>query len=148
MNRFAAALSTESDLDAALAAVTKTALGQLRGARADVAFLVASHDHAARFDELPRRVKQATGAAALLGCAADTGVGGAREVEPGPALSLWLASFPEAEIDSFHLEVESEGDEIRVHGFPGLEPGVDAVADRVSALLLAEPHSFPADLFL
>jgi small ligand-binding sensory domain FIST len=148
MNRFAASLSTAGELDQAIAEVARETKAAMGGTRPNLAVLFAAHEHKAGFDDLPRRVRSATGADRLLGCAADTVVGGRRELEEGPALALWLASFPEGEVETFRLEVEAEEETIHIHGFPGLEEFGDPAKVRVSMLLLADPYTFPADLFL
>jgi len=148
MNRFAAALSTEPASDAAIAQVCGEATRQMEGARPGLAVVFVSHDHAAAFDDLARQVRARTQADALIGAAVQTVVGGGREVEDGPALSLWLAHFSEGEVETFQLDVESEDDAIHIHGFPGIEESVDIEKERVSLVMLADPHSFPADLFL
>src|SRR5262245_49723834 len=99
MNRFGAALSTAADLHEACEQVAEKALEGLAGARPNLALLFASHEHAMGFEELPRRLRSATGADLLLGAAGETIIGGGSEVEEGPALALWLGSFPEGEVE-------------------------------------------------
>jgi small ligand-binding sensory domain FIST len=146
MNRFAAALSTDAATDQAIAQVCSEASQQMDGARPSLAVLFVSHDHAAAFKDMGRQIRARTNADALVGAAVQTVVGGAREVEEGPALSLWLAHFSEGEVETFQLDVEREDDAVHVHGFPGIEESVDVEKERVSLLLLADPHTFPADL--
>jgi len=148
MNRFAAALSTEAATDAAVAQACSEAVQAMDGARPSLAVLFVSHDHAGSFDDLARQVRARTHAGSLIGAAVQTVVGGGQEIEEGPALSLWLAHFPDGEVETFQLNVETEEDAVHVHGFPGIEENVDVVAERVSLLMLADPHTFPADLFL
>jgi small ligand-binding sensory domain FIST len=148
MNRFASALSTAPELDDAIAEVLKVTRGAVGTLRPSLAVVFVSHAHAAGFAELARELRAATGASALLGCAGDTVVGGPREVEQGPALSLWLGSFPEGDVETFHLEVEAEEDAIHIHGFPGVEGEAEPSKSKTSLLLLAEPYTFPTGLFL
>jgi small ligand-binding sensory domain FIST len=150
MNRFAAALSTDRNLDDAIAQASAEIKAVLGKARPSLAVVFASHDHESGFGDLARRVRAATGADRLLGCAGDTVVGGGREIEEGPSLSIWVANFPEGEVETFRLEVETEDEAIHIRGFPGMpdaeQPG--GRSEDVSMLLLADPYSFPADLFL
>lgn len=148
MNRFAAALSTEVATEAAIEQVCSEAGRRMEGARPSLAVLFVSHHHAAGFDGLARKIRARTQADALIGAAVETVVGGGREVEEGPALSLWLAHFSDGEVETFELEVDTHDEALHIHGFPGIEEGVDVVAERISLLMLADPYSFPADLFL
>jgi small ligand-binding sensory domain FIST len=77
----------------------------------------------------------------LLGCVAQGVVGGAREIEAGPAVSVWAASLPGAEIETFHAVADLGEDEIELEGLPKLED-----ADLVA--LLADPFTFPAGAVL
>jgi len=151
MNRFGAALSQEPDLDAAIAECVARARAPLGDATPDLALCFVSHEHHAGFAELGARLVEATGASHLLGCTGETVVGGRREVEQGPALSLWLASLPGASLQSFHLSTEvRRGEdgrhEVAVEGMPDLQADTaeDVQARRLSLLLLGEPFSFPA----
>ncbi|MBL8843074.1 MAG: FIST C-terminal domain-containing protein [Planctomycetes bacterium] len=148
MNRFGAAFSTEADLDTAVEQACAAAIAPLAGERPSLAVLFVSHDHADGFDRLARLVRARLGADHLIGCSGDSIVGNGREIEQGPCLALWVASFPEGEVEPFELTVEEEREQLHVRGFPGVgtvPPGQDA---RVSMVLLGDPYSFPADLFL
>ena len=101
MNRFAAALSTEAATDAAVAQACSEAVQAMDGARPSLAVLFVSHDHAGSFDDLARQVRARTHAGSLIGAAVQTVVGGGQEIEEGPALSLWLAHFPDGEVETF-----------------------------------------------
>ena len=56
------------------------------------AVLFASADFASSAPALVAAVAEETGGVPLIGCVAQAVAGGAREVESGPAVSLWLAS--------------------------------------------------------
>lgn len=148
MNRFGAAHSTEADLAAAIEQACAAALAPLHGARPGLALLFVSHDHAERFEEVARLVRARLSAAHLIGCCGDSIIGNGREVEEGPCVSVWVASFPEGEIEPFELTVEEEDDTLHVRGFPGVGTAPLGGDARVSMLLLGDPYTFPADLFL
>src|SRR5207342_1999335 len=69
-------------------------------------------------------------------------VGGAREVEEAPAISVFAVSCPDAELTPVALDVERTPDGAAITGWPDL---VDLPA---TLLLLADPFSFPLDGFL
>ncbi len=147
MNRFGAALSTHAELEEAIEQVCEEAVRPLAGARPSLAVLFVSLDHESGFPSLARSIRANVGADCLIGCSGGSVVGGGREVEQGPCLSLWLASFPEGEVEGFQLDVEPEGDTLHLRGFPGLESAAGEQGPR-SVMLLGDPYSFPADLFL
>ena len=88
-----------------------------------------------------RTVRTVLRPGALVGCAAETVVGGDREVEEQAAVSLWAGHT--GPVAPFHLRLEPTPDGDTLVGWP------DPVPDAPSALLLlADPFSFPADAFL
>ncbi|MSR47262.1 MAG: hypothetical protein EXS13_09380 [Planctomycetes bacterium] len=147
MNRFGAAFSTNSDLDAAVEQACAAALVPLGGARPSLCVLFVSHEHKDGFDRVARMVRARVAADRLLGCSGDTIVGNGREVEDGPCLAVWLASFEEGEVEAFGLDVEQDGSTLHIRGFPGAGSAPER-GGPVSLLLLGEPYSFPADHFL
>lgn len=146
MNRFGSALSTDPDLEVAVAQACDEAL-RACGERPSLALLFVSHEHADGFERVARMVRARTGADRLLGCGGDTIVGNGREVEDGPSIAVWLASFPEGEVELFGLDVEQDDQTLHVRGFPGAGTAPER-GGPLSLLLLGEPYSFPADLFL
>jgi small ligand-binding sensory domain FIST len=70
-------------------------------------------------------------------------IGGRRELEGVPGLSVWVARLPGVEIRPFALQVVQVPDGYGVTGWPSFEPDV-----RASVVLLADGFSFPADRFL
>ena len=65
--------------------------------------LVASRDHAPSAEVASEAVRVKAGPERVIGCVAETVVGGDREVEGGPAVAVWLASLPEP-VETFHME--------------------------------------------
>ncbi len=95
---YAASYSTESDLSAALNSVCEEIAADLNGASPDISFLFVSHAHADSFERLASLVREQIGTRVLLGCTGEAIVGGSQEIESGPAISLWAAVLPDAEI--------------------------------------------------
>ncbi|HUY34488.1 MAG TPA: FIST N-terminal domain-containing protein [Pirellulales bacterium] len=143
--RFAAALSTASDTRQAVIEVCQAACERLN-TQADLAFVFASAQHAARFDELAAGVAERTGARVHLGATGESIVATAREIEGQPAVSLWLASLPGASIQPLRLDFERTAEGGTFVGWP------DELAAEWPAgatlVLLADPFTFPADLLL
>jgi small ligand-binding sensory domain FIST len=146
MNRFGAGCSTDQDLDVAVSQACDEALRGC-GERPTLALLFVSHEHHEGFARVARLVRARTGAFALIGCGGDSLVGNGREVEDGPCVVVWLAHFPEGEVEAFALDVEQDDESIHVRGFPGVGTPPER-GGPLSLLLLGEPYTFPADLFL
>lgn len=65
-------------------------------------------------------------------------VGGGREFQAGPGVAIWAAHLPDTQIFPFHLELEEE--KSRIIGWPEMP-------DSASAMMIAEPFSFPLEPF-
>ncbi|WP_040890435.1 FIST signal transduction protein [Zavarzinella formosa] len=144
---FANALSELEDTAEAASEVALTALEQL-GVEPELAVVFFSPHHASENDQLMRTLRQQLPDVPLVGMLGESVVGGAREAEEGPALSLWLGSWNgKMDIDVFHLSPEATPDGPTLFGWP------DSIfeADPAQSVLLtfADPFSFPAvELFL
>jgi small ligand-binding sensory domain FIST len=92
-------------------------------------------------DVLLRAVTEVTGPLPLIGCVAEAVAGGAREVESGPAVSLWLAAGL-GQVETFGMEFvrTPSGGAIGGYQFEAGRPGVH--------LLICDPFTFPADTLL
>ncbi len=112
-----------------------------------LALLFASLHHASAAEEVLDAVHAATAPTALIGCVAEGVVAGDREVESGPAVSVWLGAFP-GRAETFHMEFvrTSSGGALTGWRFEdGASPG--GVRPDIH-LMICDPHSFPADLLL
>jgi small ligand-binding sensory domain FIST len=147
-HRFAAALSEHPVTADAVAEVVGEVLERLTppGADAppgppDLALLFVTPAHLGNVGDAAAAVRAALAPGTLLGCAAVSIVGGSREVERGPGLSLW-AGYTGA-LTPFHLTVSETPDGQTFTGWP------DDIPDDASALLLlTDPFTFPADQLL
>jgi small ligand-binding sensory domain FIST len=137
---FSAAISEHPSAADAVAEAAGHVLEAL-GPRPDlvVVFVTAAHrDHVAGIAETLQHVLEP---GALIGSTAVSIVGGAREVEEQPALSLWAGRF--AEVDAVRLEAVRTTDGIAIMG---IDP--DALRAASALVLLADPSSFPVDDFV
>ena len=135
---YRASHSTSPDIATALAAVCDDVAAGLPGA-ADLSFLFVSHHHAQHFQRLADEVRRRTGTRVLLGCTGETVVGGGEEIETGPAVSLWSATLPGAQIETFHATFAQTPDGIVCAGLPTAAPASDNSAATIFAL--GEPYS-------
>jgi small ligand-binding sensory domain FIST len=144
---FAAALSTATETHRAADEVAQAA-GTVLGREPELAVAFYSPHHAANAADLASTLAERTGAKALVGVLGESVIGGSREIEDRPAVSLWLASWDgSVGIDSFHLGLEETPDGPTLFGWP------DALleADPKASLLITfgDPYTFPAsELYL
>jgi small ligand-binding sensory domain FIST len=140
---FAAALSEHPDL----AAATGEVLGQVverlggdEGPPPDLAVLFVTATHTPGFADAARTVREVLKPGTLIGCTAQSVVGGNREVEDGPGVSLWAGRT--GPVTPFHLVATATPDGPMFTGWPELGPDASAM------LVLGEAFTFPADAFL
>lgn len=135
--RISSALSTSADSLAAAQEVTDRALAALDGQPAQLTVLFHTVHHLPRIDAIADAIAAAVSPGALIGCTAQAVVGDGREVEEGPALSIWMANLGDAVIEPFALaSADTEEGKITL--------GLPAIGDDTKAvLLLGEPFTFP-----
>jgi small ligand-binding sensory domain FIST len=141
VTRYCAALSEHPDATEAIGEVLGQLLDQL-GDGPDLVAMFVTEPHARLMGELAATVRGALRPARLIGATAVSVIGGSREAEYGPAISLWGARW-NGVVTPVHLDVDQRGDQLEFSGFPE-----DAAADAKSLMLLADPFSFPAEQFL
>ena len=140
--RAGAGLSTDADPVTAVRAAAAEALTSLAGAFCDLAFLFVSPHHAAAMPVVLGAAQDALKPGALLGCSGLWIVGGAREVEDEPAVSVWAAHLPDTEVTSFALTHDRTPDGDAFLGWP------DEIPADATALVLVDPYTFPAGSWL
>ncbi len=151
--RFASAFSLRHDCTLALREACETLKEGLGGRSPDLLVLFVSPHHAAEYDELASRVGSMTGARVLVGCAGESVIGGSRELERTPAISLWAVVCEDLDLHPFRLMAHpAEG------GAPGNEDSIaypghldfSNLPHRPgdSLLLFADPYSFPVSDYL
>jgi small ligand-binding sensory domain FIST len=143
---YAASLSTLADTASAVEAVCRDVNSQLSGARPDLVFVFVSPAHAERFEEIPVQIMAALQCRHLLGCSGEMIAGVSREVEDGPAISLWAAVLPDAELESFHVTFQRTPDGFLSEGLP--EFPADAKDDARAVFLLGDPFSCAVDVLI
>lgn len=124
--------------------MTQSIRDQLGSEAPDLVAAFASHHHGSALEQLGPRLGRALGARFVLGCTGEGIIGGDREVEREPALSVWAARLPETHITPFTTQAEPGPDGEAV--FTELPPVRDPAA--ASVLLFADPFSFPMDEYL
>ena len=108
--------------------------------RPDLVMLFASPHHVGAFEDIASSVRSLLDPTVLVGGTAGAVIGGGREVEESPALSLFAARLPETLLTPVRLEVVATPDGPSLIGWPDHPDG--------TMLLFADPFTFPADAFL
>jgi small ligand-binding sensory domain FIST len=143
---FAAALSTAPDSQQALQEVCTQALSLLP-APPDLAMLFYSPHHLSQVAEFAPLAQQKLKARCLLGCPGETVIGNDQEIEDGPAMSLWLGKWSQpVQMTPFHLYLEQTFEGLSLLGWP--DALVEAQSDKSVILMMADPYTFPVDVFL
>src|SRR5689334_14378605 len=93
--RVGAGLSSAESAVVGAAEAAREARAALGGASVDLAFLFLSADHADEAEAALWTASTELEAANLLGCVAQGVVGHDRELEEGPAVSVWAGVFPD-----------------------------------------------------
>jgi len=104
----------------------------------DLAMVFVTPVHAAAIEEIVATINATLAPTSMLGCAAVSVVGGEREVERGPAISLWAGRT--GRVTPFHLSVAQSPDGLTFTGWPEVIPD-----DASALLLLPDPFTFPTD---
>lgn len=136
-----ASLSTGADSPRAAKEAAVEARRALGEETPSLAVLFVSPHHAGAADVVLGAVREAAGGARVIGCVGEAVVGGDREVEREPAVSVWMAALP-GPVETFHMEFvrTTEGGVFAGWRF---EKGAGGVH-----LLICDPFTFPADLLL
>ena len=138
---FAAALSEHPELVVATGDVLGQVLDQLGEEEPpDLAVLFVTAPHTGGFADAARTVRDVLKPRALVGCTAQSVVGGSREVERKPGVSLWVGRT--GPVTPFHLVATQTPDGPMFTGWPSFPEDASAV------LVLGDAFSFPADAFL
>jgi len=143
--RFASALSTAPNVNAAIREVCDDALSQL-DAQPNLAVVFVSADRAELCDHIAGEVCDRLGTDRLVGCTGESIVGVGREVEGDTALSLWIAKLLGTEPLPIHLTFERTSEGGSILGWP--DELLDSWPADASLLVLGEPFSFPVELLL
>lgn len=143
--RCAVAVSTAPGIDAALREAAALAAERL-GGPADIAVAFVSSSHGDAIRPALEGLDDLVGARAVIGGTAEAILADGREIEAEPAVAIWLARLPGAEIVPFALEHERTPDGGMFVGWPAAldEPWPEGAA----LVLLADPFSFPVDALI
>lgn len=139
--RTASGLSTALDPAVAAKEAAAQARDGLGGAPADLSVVFASAPFAPDATQIGAAVRETLSPRSLIGATAEAVIAGARELEEEPGVSVWAASLPGAEVQTFAMELVHTDEGATFAGLPDTE-GVTGI------ILTGDPFSFPADALL
>ena len=142
--RCAASLSTRNRTADAIAETLADVTSQL-GGPATLALVFASPQHLDQLGEHVAELSDRLGTGQLAACTAESIVGGAREIEGGPALTLWAARLP-CQPTTFRMTFRRTPEGGVIEGWP--DEVLDGWSPGSALLILGDPYSFPADFLL
>jgi small ligand-binding sensory domain FIST len=137
--KFAAALTTKKDILDATQDLTRQVRSVLGAEKTDLALLFVHPEFLPRMTDLYEPLRAAIGARHWIGCSGAGIIGGSREVEHEPAVSLLVAQMPEVQIVPFAI-TQHELEESNGPAFWHFQLEV-APADNPNILLFADPFS-------
>jgi small ligand-binding sensory domain FIST len=145
--RWASAIETDSNLSSAMERAAGSVFAGLGRQEPDLVFVFVGADHAARFDTVTELLLREFESAFVFGCCAGGVIGGGREVEDRPGLSLTGAVLPGVKFKGTHLDaaqVPPVFAESRIW-----EDTLRMTANQQPAfLLLADPYSFETETYV
>ncbi len=134
---FAASLSRNVDTEAAVRDLVDEVQACLGPSSVDLACLFFSPHHNERADLLAKTITHDLRPRWMIGCSGEGIIGGPKELETAPAVSLWTASLPHVTIEPVRVTFSPTHDQFHCAGLPGTD-----LADS-TFLLLADPFTTP-----
>jgi small ligand-binding sensory domain FIST len=143
--RYAAAMSEHPVAAQAVGEIAGQILEELEGDRADLMLLFVSPHFTGTTEDVVGVLRAVLAPRALIGATHAAVVGGSREVEDTPAISVWAACGGGLHPRVMSLDVvPGEHGGADLVGWPAPEDA-EPVADGSTLLLLADPFTFPVD---
>lgn len=145
--RWASAVDTDSSLRAAVERAAETVFLGLGRQEPDLAVVFVSAEHAPHFDAVITLLRREFESAFVFGCCGGGVIGGGREIEDRPALSITGAVLPGVRLKGTHLdaaqvppvfaETRAWEDALRI-----------TATQQPSFLVLSDPFSFETEAFV
>ncbi len=139
---FASALSTEHDVELALASLVAQVREQMKGRQIDALFAFVSPDFMESSVDISVGLRQGLKPQVLLGCTGESIIGRSQEIENNPAIALVAAHLPGITLTPFALFKEW----MRLDAPPqALRQIVGAPVDSKLIIMLADPFTTNMD---
>ncbi|MCZ6669693.1 MAG: FIST C-terminal domain-containing protein [Acidobacteria bacterium] len=135
------------DTAAAAAKAGEAILSGLGGKNPDLTVVFVSLHHKDAFEKIPALLGDRFGTGVLVGCTAGAVIGGGREVEERPGLSVTAAILPGVDLIPFHCDSADLPEPIASTDSWEKLVGVES-AKKPHFILLPDPFTFEAERFL
>jgi len=99
---WASAISTSSELESSIEECVNSIKSKLGSAPVDLAIIFVSPHFSEKYSELPALISQRLPFVHLIGCSGGGIVGGGKEIEHAPALSITAAILPGVRVETFY----------------------------------------------
>lgn len=142
--RFAAAMTRHDDVEKAAEQLIESVRFQMPG-ELDLLVVFLTFHFRDEASQLAARLRMALSPRVLMGCTCEGVIGGDREIEGEPAVTLLAAQMPGVTLNPFHIAVDEwdylleEDDEDRFRRRVGI--GADNPDDTRAVVLLADPFT-------
>src|ERR1700675_4010676 len=100
--KWASAISTSSELEYSIEECVESIKNQLGSDPVDLAIIFISPHFSDRYPELPSLILDKLPSPHLIGCSGGGIIGGGKEIEHAPALSITAASLPGVRVETFY----------------------------------------------
>jgi small ligand-binding sensory domain FIST len=145
--RWASAVDTDASLNSAIERAAEKIFIDLGRQEPDLLIVFVSQEHSARFEAVSELLHREFENTFLFGCCAAAVIGGGREIEDQPAISLTGAILPGVKFRGLHLDAAQVPP---VYAAPRIwEDTLHLTASQQpSFLILADPFSFETEAFV
>lgn len=140
--RLAAGLSTESDTAAATARACEQCMAGLDGGPVDLAVVFFSKQHRDQGHRVASVIRRLLNPDHVIGCSAESVIGGQTEIERGPGVSILAARMPGVRFKPFTADSLITEDNTPEH-LDQLAGAIGVGPELRGILLLADPFSVP-----
>jgi small ligand-binding sensory domain FIST len=145
--KWTSAIATDATLAEAVQQCAEQVFKGLGRQEPDLLIAFVSEEHLPEFEALGELLAREFESAFLFGCCAGSVIGGGREIEDRPGLSITAAVLPNVRLSGAHLEAAEVPPVFAERRF--WEEALHVTAQEEPCfLLLADPFSFEADGFL
>jgi small ligand-binding sensory domain FIST len=145
--KWVSTVSENPDHAAAAAEAAAAILAGIPRGAADLMMIFISPHHKDFYDDIPVLIQKQVGARVFVGCSGGGVIGGGREVEDRPGVSVTAAVLPGVQVVAFHIDnsdlPEPDGALRDWQDLVGVKP-----SKKPDFLLLPDPFSFDAERFL
>jgi small ligand-binding sensory domain FIST len=145
--KWASCVSTQETIEACVEEAVANVTQQLAGREADLTVIFVSPHFRTQYRAIPQLLRDRMPVGMLLGCSGGGIIGGGKEIEQQPALSLTAAHLPGVDLKAIQSDTMILPDPDTApsvwHEWLGVDP-----ATNPNFIVLADPFSFRAEEFL